>query len=99
METHKLYETIEKRLKEFVKGNRGIFRSMIYGQIIRVHKNTSVNGHCISHLDMFDPPYDIKYFGKLDGPDGDVYVFLDGKMDKIYTYVDKILIQTETEGE
>ena len=92
MQSHKIHEIVENRLKEFVEDNSGIFESMIYGQIIRVHKDASVNGRCISHLDMFASPYNIRYFGKLEGVGGDVYVFLDGKMDKIYTYIDKIII-------
>lgn len=92
MKTHKIHEIVENRLKEFVEDNSGIFESMIYGQIIRVHKDASINGCCISHLDMFAPPYNIKYFGKLDGANGDVYVFLDKRMDKIYTYVDEVII-------
>jgi len=40
---------------------------------------------------MFNTPYNIRYFGKMEEASGDVYIFLNGKMDKIYTYIDKIV--------
>ena len=92
METHKIYETIEKRLKEFAESNHGIFEHMLYGQILQIYKDTIVEGCRICPLDMFSAPYNIRYFGKLDGVEGDLYVFLDAKMDKVYTYVAKIII-------
>lgn len=92
MEAHKIYETVEKRLKEFAEGNHGIFENMMYGQVLQVYKDLIVESRRICHPDMFAPPYNIKYFGKLDSVGGDLYVFLDGKMDKVYTYVAKILI-------
>lgn len=89
---HKIHDIVEKRLKEFIESNHKIFESMLYGQILQVYKDVMVDGHRICHSEMFVSPYNIKYFGKMDGASGDVYVFLNGNMDKIYTYVDKIII-------
>lgn len=92
MQIQKIHEIVEKRFKEFAEGNHGIFENMIYGQVLQVYKDLIVESRRICHPDMFASPYNIKYFGKLDSIEGDLFVFLDGKMDKIYTYVDKIVI-------
>lgn len=86
MKMQKIHEIVEKRLKKFAEDNHGIFENMVYGQILKVYKDTVVNGYCICHLDMFNAPYNVKYFGKLETAKGDLYIFLNGKMDKIYAY-------------
>lgn len=86
MQIQKIHEIVEKRFREFADCNRVIFENMMYGQILQVYKDTMVEGNRIRNLDMFGAPYGVKYFGKLDGAEGDFYVFLDRNMDKIYTY-------------
>ena len=81
-----IHKIINKKFEDFSKYNEGIFDVMDYGQIIPVNKDTVFRRHRMHPLDMFNSPFNIAYFGKQDGGEGDFHIFFDKNMDKLYSY-------------
>lgn len=81
-----IFDIIEDKFKDFVKNNIKIFESMEYNEIINITKKDKRYNHDLCSMAMLVEPYNISYFGKRTGVEGDFYIFLNYDMDKVYTY-------------
>lgn len=78
---HRIYEIIGIEFKGFVEANYNGLKGMKPDTIVPV--TTFLHGTY-----MRDYPFFVKYIGKIVGEGGHMYVFINDKMDKIYSYQD-----------
>lgn len=83
-----IYKIIDKKFESFVNNNKAIFFDMEIGEIVKINDSEIVIGHHLCSIDMLDVPFNVAYFGKLDGSEGPLLLFFNKEMEKIYSYYD-----------
>lgn len=85
----KIHEIIDEKFKEFAKNNHEIFSNLGYGEIVKITgSDKKIKGHDLCSLDMLEDPFNIAYFGKLEGIEGNFLIFINENMEKVYSYYD-----------
>lgn len=78
-----IYKVIDGRFELFVTNNQDWLNEMAYDTMTTVKNVTTLC--CRS---MLDTPFIIAYVAKYNADEGPVYVFLDKKFNRLYSYYD-----------
>jgi len=78
-----IYETISDQFESFIDNNRKWLDVAKYDAVVNLKDVSSLA--CCS---MLAPPFLVAYIGKYNADEGPVYVFLNKKFNKLYSYYD-----------
>ena len=84
MNKHEAYNIVDNEFESFVKGNQSLLDTMGVGEI----KPLSESNKGVCCLAILRNPWLITYVGKTEGGEGYMYMFLDERMNKVYSYYD-----------
>lgn len=76
-----IYKVIDSRFESFVVNNQDWLSEMAYDTITTIENVTTLCCHS-----MLSDPFVIAYVGKYQADEGPIYVFLDKKFNRLYSY-------------
>lgn len=88
-----IHDIINSEFKSFVNNNRNWLEEMGEGDLVKLNEgDTRIQfnntGWDLCRVDFLDEPYNLRFVGSRDHGEGKMYEFLDGSMDKIFSYYD-----------
>ncbi len=95
--TNTIYDRVDDIFRSFISNNRKWIDTMEKGDIIQMPDRSRGDAMKVpigsSHydlcsLDLLEYPFDVKYVGVVEWGEGDMIIFLDEGMNKIFEYYD-----------
>ena len=88
-----IHDAIDSEFESFVNNNRDWINEMKDGEIRRLDPNVVkvlVDGehYTVCSTNLLKDPFDVRYVGLRGGGEGNIIVFLDGAMNRIFSYYD-----------
>lgn len=74
-------KVMRSQFDSFIEDTMGIWNNMAVGEVRKLDK-TAIYGTAAG---MFEPPFNVAYFFKQQGPEGPEYTFLDDDVNKVYS--------------